>query len=163
MNRGNCLCFFLVWVTNKHLNGKGAAQAQCGPHGGHAFQPEIRAAGFHLAIPAKCMDPVHSPTLTRWPRSRPLPVHTMLRHLLLACAEACLEEKSTGSDGTRFPSKDGIEDICRLSPQNGKACLRPSFLRIFRFGSNGEILPDGSRFGVQKEKTGSAFGGKDRF
>src|SRR6266568_3400577 len=55
---------------------------------GHTFQPEVRTAGFHLAIPAERQDSIPFPTLTRRPQSRPLPMHAIPGYLLLPSAEA---------------------------------------------------------------------------
>src|SRR5437899_1023475 len=47
----------------------------------HTFQPEGRAAGFHLAIPAKGQDSIPFPTLPRRPQSRPLPMYAIPGYL----------------------------------------------------------------------------------
>src|SRR6266566_5632543 len=75
---------------------------------GHAFHSEVRAAGFHLAIPSERQDSIPFPTLPRRPPSRPLPVHAIPRHLLLPRAEACLAVEAPAVTIGAVASKDGF-------------------------------------------------------
>src|SRR5258708_39004145 len=76
---------------------------------GHIFQLGVHAAGFHFAIPPEGYDSIPSPTLPRRPLSRPLPVHTIPRHLLFPCAKACLAVEAAAVTISAVASKDGFE------------------------------------------------------
>jgi len=65
---------------------------------GHAFRPEVRATGFHLAIAAERQDSIPSPTLPRRPLPRPLPVHAIPGYLLFPCAEPSLAVQAPAGD-----------------------------------------------------------------
>src|SRR5258708_25438724 len=76
---------------------------------GHIFQLGVHAAGFHFAIPPEGYDSIPSPTLPRRPLSRPLPVHTIPRHLLFPCAKACLAVEAAAVTINALASKDGFQ------------------------------------------------------